>query len=129
MTLRTPASLLLVFSLGLLVGCKGERKADEAANPVPQINEVEVQRGRDACEHFKARICECGEKTKDAELLRQCGLADVRMEAFELALKALRGSREMAPQERQAAGSAVRKVVKGCIEETAAVDVTCPRGP
>ncbi len=118
----------LILAVGLLFGCKGERKQDTSEQPF-QISEVEAKRGRDACVHYKARVCDCGEKTKDKELLRQCKLATTRIEAFDQVMKAHRTGGHLSREEQGAVAAAVGKVSKGCIEDTAAVDVRCPREP
>lgn len=118
---------LAVLLLCSALSCKGE-SGDEAEPPEQKIElgEIEAQRGRKACDAYKQKVCACAEKLAEAELSRQCRLADVRIEALDTQMRVLSAPGDMDKRDRAVVFAEVRKVIKGCFQDAAALDSKCP---
>jgi hypothetical protein len=130
MTRRLLALGACALALAIASGCKKESASDEAAidnEGPPPIGEVEAQRGRDACEAFKHKVCACAEAGGRDDVARDCRLAGSRIEALELQLRVLVAGGDLAAKDRRVVQAEVRKIVKACIEDMVKLDSTCPR--
>ncbi len=104
-------------------GKSGQVPADEGPPPIEQ---AEAARGVTACEQYKAAVCACAEKTESPDHDRECKLADSRIEALKMQLDVLAAKDQIAGQDRRVVQAEARKVIKGCLEDTAKL-ADCPR--
>ncbi|HET9621494.1 MAG TPA: hypothetical protein VFP84_09020 [Kofleriaceae bacterium] len=107
----------LALCLALAAACK---KAEPAPPPPatdrPVIAASEIKRGQDACKAYVDKICACAaahpEKQKD------CALARAMPEAMQTALD-VAATADATRRDVLQANDSMRKIVAGCIEETA----------
>lgn len=110
----------LLLALGLaLAGCaKKKEKQPAAANPTG-LTEVEVQRAKEACADYQARVCDAATKAPERpELAEACRLAPSASDAMRTALE-ISAHPESAPRDVKQAQDALRKTMRHCVEELA----------
>lgn len=121
---------LAVIALCAVAACKSESKQEQPPEqPNLQIGEVEADRGRKACTAYKQQVCACAERTDDAEIDRECRLADARIGALNTHIRVLSSPGDMTRRDRSVVLSEVRKVIKGCFEDSVELTKKCPDQP
>ena len=118
--------LLLLAALALaqalaapLAGCKKESAEGGAGaeQGPPPPSETEVERARAACKDYQQKVCQAAEG-KPA-LAEECKLAQPRLDALEMQVRALRSSGEMTDNDRRVVQAAVRRLAAECIQDAA----------
>jgi hypothetical protein len=107
----------VVALVALVVAC-GKQDAPPPASPPPAIAESELKRGVDACEAYVQQICDCA--THSATEQQACALAKGLPDAIAIARRIAQNPKAEREDALQAADS-IRKTVKQCIEEAAAL--------
>lgn len=96
-------------------GCsKKEQASAPPAEEKPQIPQVELKRGRDACADYVAKVCAC--TAPDAA--RQCTLAKALPDAIATGLEVATNP-ESTRRDVIQSNDMIRKTMKECIEQTA----------
>lgn len=110
-------ALALVLALG---GCaKKKEERAPAASGSAGLSEVEIQRAREACADYQARVCQAAAKAPERpELAEACRLAPSTTDAMRTALE-VSAHPESAPRDVKQAQDAVRKTMRHCVEELA----------
>lgn len=115
------AALALVICLA--AGCKDREPAAPAERP-PEIPFAELERGRDACADYVARVCACAETTPAAR--QPCDLSRALPEAIEIGMQVASGSASSRTDVLHAAQT-VRQTARSCIEHAAKLPTLgCP---
>ena len=125
---RLALALLLSIALCAPLGCgKGEEEQPaEPAMPEP-ITDVEEQRGLEACEAYKARVCACAaSKPDDAEMQEMCELAPGKLSSLKMVLRVNRSPKTA--DERYKTSRTAKRIMGSCISEQGKLDSKgCPR--
>ena len=104
--------------------CSERHEPPPAPAPAPEMSVAEIQRSRDACDSYVARVCKCAET--NASLADRCKLAKALPEAVKISLE-VASSPDSKRADVVGAQSSVRKTFKECIDETAQLAaVGCP---
>lgn len=112
------AALLLAMGLGLAGCAKQKEKPPAPANP-SGLTEVEVQRAKEACADYQARVCQAATKAPERpELAEACRLAPSLSDAMQTALETSVHP-ESTPRDAKQAQDALRKTMRHCVEELA----------
>ena len=124
-------AVLGIFSLCALVAASGCAKKDDNGQAKPQkgpapLKKAEVQRGVSACKDFETKVCSCAKlDPTNGRLKKDCDLADERIAALEISNRA-GGTVNSSADERGAAISNSRLIIKSCIEGVATLSAGCP---
>lgn len=123
MSLRYSAVLALTL---LATACS----KDEAQTPAPKIEglpEAEVERARQACQAYVARLCACAET--EPELESQCVMAKARPEALELNIAISQGGGAgLTKTDMAVVKQETRKIAAACLEAEGRIRAGgCPR--
>jgi hypothetical protein len=113
--------LLVLFALVVpLAGCKKKAEPEHDTKPaVATMSASEIQRSRDACATYVAKICACASAdATTADLSNQCELAKALPEAVRIGLE-VAASPDSGPDIVEQSYASVRKTVAECIEQTA----------
>ena len=97
-------------------GCK-QKQAEQESDQAPAIGESEVARARQACAAYKKAVCEASKASPD--LAQTCKLAGAREEAIDLQARTLNAKGDMTASDRAVVEGALRRIAKGCIDDTA----------
>jgi hypothetical protein len=123
------AAVLAAGLPGSLAGCK--KSGGKQWLPPPEkappasIGAAEATRGRNACQSYVDRVCQCA--AEKPQLAGECELARSRPGALQVSLDAL-ASAGMSEEDRRGAQANARKVVAACIEDDAKLSALgCPR--
>jgi len=99
-----------------LVACAKKQDAPRDEPAAPAMPAAEIQRSRDACEAYAAKVCACAAKTPAVQ--NQCDLARALPDAVRLGLE-VADSPDSKRNDVIGAQESVRKAAKECIEEIA----------
>lgn len=115
------AAALLAGALGLALslgagGCKRRQEEPPGGARPAAISEVELKRGRDACEAYVEAACACARTVPAAE--RPCALARALPDSIELATE-VSAHPDTGRVDSAQSAAAVRKTIARCIEGTA----------
>lgn len=120
----------LAFVLGLcllpaLPGCSSHDEPEAVAPPLPpNLSPSELARGREACQTYADRVCQCA--TSQPDLATECDLAKARPDALAMTTAGL--ADKHGPRDVAALRVSARQIIKACIEADARLDpATCPR--
>jgi hypothetical protein len=122
---RATRATLVAHLLACLacVACKKSEPPPPAAD-LPTLSASEVQRGRDACAAYVAKVCACAEAVP--AMKEPCALARPLAEAIQVGADVSAGS-DATRRDALQANASVRTIVKKCIEETARLPAAgCP---
>jgi hypothetical protein len=118
--------------LWILILCAGCKKQSEApsgppgspARDLPVLPANEVKRGQDACKAYVDKVCACAEAMPAFK--EACSHARALPEAMQVELE-VAANADSARRDVLQLNDSVRKIVKGCIEETAKLPAAgCP---
>jgi hypothetical protein len=120
-------TIALIAVLAGATAChKSEEPAQARVEPPPDpITATEVERGRQACEHFAEQVCDCA--LARPEMTSECDLARTRAGAFDLNVRAARASGHTSTRDVASIQANARKIMRACIEDAAKLVVRgCP---
>jgi hypothetical protein len=115
----------VLILLCLVPGCReADRQAPARDDGPPALSEREIERGRAACDQYRARVCACAEA--EESLAGDCRLAESRIEGLAMQLRILGAAGDLASTERRVVQAEARKIILGCFEATAELGTRCP---
>ncbi|MBK9035594.1 MAG: hypothetical protein IPL61_30775 [Myxococcales bacterium] len=117
---RATLALVVVVGALSLAGCKKKPREGPPPRPAP-MPEVEVTRGRAACDDLVARLCACAQAQPGrADLADACQMKKAKPEALALMLETAQRD-DVAPDAVVRSQQAARKIIEKCIQEVAAL--------
>ena len=130
MSVGRARALALAATLGCVLACVAgcKRAPDKGPPPRPApMPEVEITRGRAACDDLVARLCACAQAHPDkAAVVDACQLKKAKPEALALALETAARD-DVAPDTVVRSQQAARTIIEKCIGEVAALpQLGCP---
>ncbi len=119
-------TIALIALLAATACHKNDEPAQARVEPPPDpITTTEVDRGRQACDSFAEKVCDCA--LARPEMTSECELARTRSGAFDLNVRAARASGHTSTRDVASIQANARKIVRACIEDAAKLVVRgCP---